>query len=104
MKHKHAIVGDVRGLGLIQGIEFVKDREMKEHFDSSLGVNAMLPNMKELRKRGVWIRGPASILPVASPLTITADETDNLTNIIDEAPGAVETRFGGLVVRPFRSY
>jgi adenosylmethionine-8-amino-7-oxononanoate aminotransferase len=92
MKAKHPIIGDTRGVGLIQGIEFVKDRETKEHFDASVGVNAMLT--EELRTRGVWIRVPAYILPIAPPLTITADETDNLTNIIDEALGAVEARLG----------
>ena len=92
MKDRHVIIGDVRGVGLIQGIEFVKDRKTKEHFDPSVGVNAMLT--EELRKRGVWIRVPAYILPLAPPLTITADETDNLTNIIDEALGAVEERLG----------
>ena len=49
---------------------------------------------EELRKRGVWIRVPAYILPLAPPLTITADETDNLTKIVDEALGAVEARLG----------
>ena len=79
-------------MGLIQGIEFVKDRETKEHFDPSVGVNAMLT--EELQKRGVWIRVPAYILHLVPPLTITADETDNLTKIIDEALGAVEARLG----------
>ena len=79
-------------MGLIQSIEFVKDRETKEHFDLSVGVNAMLT--EELRKRGVWIRIPAYILPLVPPLTITADETDNLNKIIDEALGAVEARLG----------
>jgi len=92
MKDNHPIIGDVRGVGLIQGVEFVKDRETKEHFDSSLGVNSMLT--EELRKRGVWIRVPAYILPLAPPLTITADETDTLLSVIDEALTAVENRLG----------
>ena len=92
MKDKHPIIGDVRGVGLIQGIEFVKNRQTKEHFDSSVGVNAMLT--EELRKRGVWIRVPAYILPIAPPLTITADEADTLCSVIDESLGAVERRLG----------
>ena len=68
---------------------------LKENFDPSVGVNAMLPkNQDELEIRGVWIRVPAYILPLAPPLKITADETDNLTTIIDEALGAVEARLG----------
>ena len=49
---------------------------------------------EELRKRGVWIRVPAYILPIAPPLTITADETENLTAIIDDSLSAVESRLG----------
>ena len=90
MKGKHQIIGDTRGVGLIQGIEFVKDRETKEHFDPSIGVNTMLT--EELRKRGVWIRVPAYILPIAPPLTITGDETETLLTVIDEALEAVEKR------------
>ena len=32
LKEKHSIIGDVRGLGLLCGLEIVKDRETKEYF------------------------------------------------------------------------
>lgn len=83
MKAKHQMVGDVRGVGLIQGIEFVADRETKRHFDPSLHVNAKLT--AKLIERGIWIRVPAYIIPIAPPLTITADQLDELCDAIDES-------------------
>tara|TARA_Y100001970_G_scaffold76747_3_gene97490 strand:- start:8840 stop:10219 length:1380 start_codon:yes stop_codon:yes gene_type:complete len=90
MKEKYKIIGDVRGVGLIQGIEFVEDRDSKKHFDSSVGLNKLLTD--ELRKRGVWIRVPAFILPIAPPLTINADQTEELCSIIDESIAVVNKK------------
>ena len=92
MKEKHPMVGDVRGAGLIQGIEFVADRKTKQHFDPKLRVNARLT--EKLIARGVWIRVPAYIVPIAPPLIITADETDELATAIDESLGEVERELG----------
>jgi adenosylmethionine-8-amino-7-oxononanoate aminotransferase len=89
MKAKHPIIGDVRGVGLIQGIEFVKDRSTREHFDPKVRLNARLT--AGLSKRKVWIRVPAYILPIAPPLVITADELDQLASAIDESITEVES-------------
>ncbi|MBM3959019.1 MAG: aspartate aminotransferase family protein [SAR202 cluster bacterium] len=88
MKEKHPIIGDVRGTGLIQGIEFVKDRATKEHFDPKVKLNARLT--AALSKRKVWIRVPAFILPIAPPLVISSDELDQLATAIDESITEVE--------------
>ena len=88
MKEKHPIIGDVRGAGLIQGLELVKDRKTKEHFDARVGVNSRLT--AALKKRGVWLRVPAYILPFAPPLVITADEIEELANAADESLTEVE--------------
>lgn len=88
IRDKHPIIGDIRGTGLIQGIEFVKDRETKEHFDPKVGLNTRLT--EKLIERGVWIRVPAYILPIAPPLVINSDETDELVDAIDESITEVE--------------
>ncbi|MCH8223182.1 MAG: aspartate aminotransferase family protein [Chloroflexi bacterium] len=92
MKDRHPIVGDARGVGLIQGLELVKDRDTKEHFDPSVKVNARLT--EKLTARGIWIRVPAFIMPLAPPLIITADEILEMTTAVDEALTEVEAELG----------
>ncbi|MCH2127897.1 MAG: aspartate aminotransferase family protein [Pirellulaceae bacterium] len=92
MQEQHPIVGDARGTGLIQGLEIVRDRETKEHFDPDMGVNVRLT--QALRDRGVWIRMPPYILPLAPPLIITADELDALCDAVDESLSEVEQQLG----------
>lgn len=88
MKEKHPIIGDARGAGLIQGLEIVKDRKTKEHFDAKVGVNSRMT--AALKKRGIWLRVPAYIVPLAPPLTITADELEHLADAVDESLSEVE--------------
>ena len=89
---RHPIVGDARGTGLLQGLELVRDRQSKEHFPPEAGLSARLT--KSLRKRGVWLRAPAFILPIAPPLVVSADEIDQLCDAVDGALGEVERSLG----------
>ena len=72
----------------MQGLEIVKDRETKEHFNPSLQLNQILT--EKLKKRGIWIRVPAFILPLAPPLVSTEDQIDHLCNAVDESIGELE--------------
>ena len=78
--------------GLIQGIEFVKDRDTKEHFGPEVDWGPRIT--QALVDRGVWIRVGAYILPVAPPLMISADEIDALCTAIDESITEVESAVG----------
>ena len=92
MKSRHKMIGDVRGMGLIQGIEIVEDRESKARFDASAGVNGLLT--AALRERGVWIRVPAFIIPISPPLTITSDELSHLCDMVEESIVEVSASIG----------
>ena len=92
IKRDHPIIGDARGVGLIQGLEIVSNKKTKEHFSSNIGVNSMIT--EELKNRGMWIRVPAFILPISPPLIVSADEIEKITSIIDESLSTVEKKLG----------
>ena len=83
IKDKSRIIGDNRGIGLLQGLEIVKDKKTKERFEPSKYINMILT--EKLKSRGVWIRVPAYILPVAPPLTSTKDQINHICDAIDES-------------------
>ncbi len=83
MKDRHQIIGDARGMGLVQGLELVADRDTKEHYPAEAMLNTRLT--QALKDRGIWIRVPAFILPVSPPLTITSQELDDLCDIVEES-------------------
>ena len=86
----HPTVGDVRGLGLMCGIEIVKNKETKEKFgkDSQFLKRASeLVNEKGMLTR-VW-----DTLHLAPPFVITTDEIDRMVAITDEALTQAENEF-----------
>ncbi|MEM2111773.1 MAG: aminotransferase class III-fold pyridoxal phosphate-dependent enzyme [Candidatus Bathyarchaeia archaeon] len=88
------IIGDVRGKGLLVGIELVKNRETKEPFAFEQQVGAKIA--KVALQKGVKIFGTryfdymGDILSIAPPLIITKDQIDTLINVIDQSIAQVE--------------
>ena len=88
LQEKYESIGDVRGMGLMQGIEFVKDRKTKEPHPQ-----AVLKVFEETRKRGVLIgKGGlyGNVIRIGPPLIATKDHIDELTSALDEGLAAVE--------------
>jgi alanine-glyoxylate transaminase/(R)-3-amino-2-methylpropionate-pyruvate transaminase len=87
LKAKHRIIGDVRGRGLMLGIEFVKDRATKE--PNKEGCAQAVENARELGlllgKGGLW----GQTIRFAPPMNITKADADFLLAVLDEAIGAV---------------
>lgn len=86
----HPTVGDVRGLGLICGLEIVKDGATKEKFsESGEELKALADNLHD---RGLLTRA-ASVISLSPPLCISADEVDRIIDILDGAIGDMEDKF-----------
>jgi len=89
------IVGDVRGLGLLAGIELVQDRTTKQPFPVELRVAARV-GAATLERGLVSYPGSGSAdgsagdhLLYAPPLTITRDQVDELVIALDQSLTAV---------------
>ncbi len=82
LKEKHTIIGDVRGLGLLCGLEIVKDRETKEYFPADAELGARLT--QGFAESGVLLRG-GDAMNVAPPLCVTAGEIDDIITAMDKA-------------------
>lgn len=85
---KHAAIGEVRGLGLFQGVELVADRASKEPLAEAT-VHAV---MAAASAEGVLVSATGRALPnmnntltVAPPLIATSDEIDRIVETIDLA-------------------
>ena len=79
------IVGEVRGVGMLAGIEFVADREKKTRFEPGLKVGARIS--KAARDRGLIARAMphGDILGFAPPLVTTRAEVDEIVDIAEKA-------------------
>ena len=81
LQNKHPLVGDVRGKGLMIGVELVRDRQTKERAPDAR--NALVQAMF---RRGVLILGAGrNACRLAPPLVFTKAQADSLLRVMDEA-------------------
>jgi adenosylmethionine-8-amino-7-oxononanoate aminotransferase len=86
----HEIVGDVRGLGLVAGVELVRDQVTKEQFDVSVGAarRVWLAALEE----GVIVRPlGGDVLAMSPPFVISNEQIDRIVMVLDKAIASVET-------------
>jgi len=96
----HPTLGDVRGMGLMRGLEFVADKKTKAPLDPDLHFSIQLA--EETLKRGLGIqfssgceRGRAGDMIYLGPaFIITETQIDDLIAILDEALTEVEKKNG----------
>ncbi len=83
---KHKLVGDVRGRGLMVGVELVKDKQTKEYAADERD------RVVELAfERGVLFLGCGpSTVRISPSLVVTKDEADVAVNVLEECISIVE--------------
>jgi 2,2-dialkylglycine decarboxylase (pyruvate) len=85
LQERHDVVGDVRGRGLLQGIELVLDRETKEPADE-LGHRVTEACLRRgLHLNIVQLPGMGGVFRMAPPLTIDEHDLELGLKILDEA-------------------
>ncbi len=83
---KHRIVGDVRGRGLMIGVEIVKDQTTREH-----GASERDRIVQQVFERGILFLGCGpSTIRIAPPLIVSRDEADIAIDALEESIAIVE--------------
>jgi alanine-glyoxylate transaminase/(R)-3-amino-2-methylpropionate-pyruvate transaminase len=83
LAQKHSLIGDIRGLGLMLGVELVKDRATKAPARDECA--AVFEKCKDLGlligKGGLW----GNTLRIKPPMCITADDAEFMIEALDRA-------------------
>jgi 4-aminobutyrate--pyruvate transaminase len=72
----HPLVGEVRGIGLIAGLELVRDKASKASFDPKQGVGPLFA--ARAQENGLIVRAMGDTIALCPPLIITAEEVDEM--------------------------
>ena len=98
LQARHPIVGDVRGLGLMVGLEFVADRKTRAPFPPEREIARAIA-VEALERGLVSYPGTGSVdgvmgdhMKFTPPLILSREQADELVTMLDAAIGAVEAR------------
>jgi 4-aminobutyrate--pyruvate transaminase len=90
----HPLVGEVRGIGLIAGVEIVADKAAKTPFDPKLGIGGHVARFAQ--EHGLIVRAMGDSIGFSPPLIITSAELDDLVarfgKALDDTVGFVTER------------
>ena len=88
LQEKYPLIGDVRGMGLLQALELVTDRKTKE--PAPAATNSL---MEEARKRGLLVgKGGmfGNCIRMSPPLNISKADVDEAIRLLDGSFAAVK--------------
>lgn len=86
LKDKYPLIGDVRGIGLLWGIELVKNRQTKER-----AVTEAQAILYHCLAHGLSFKvSQGNVIQLSPPLIITREELKNALKVLDEAIASVQ--------------
>ena len=81
LKIKHSIIGDIRGIGLLWGVELVKNKKTKEK-----AIDEAEQVMYECLKQGLSFKvSKGNVIQLSPALTISREELNIALNILDKS-------------------
>jgi 4-aminobutyrate aminotransferase / (S)-3-amino-2-methylpropionate transaminase / 5-aminovalerate transaminase len=90
LQEKYQFIGDVRGRGLMIGVEMVADRTTKVPLDKTI-TRALF---HEALERGLITMSYSHVIRINPPLVITEDEAMRGIDILDQSFAAISRQFG----------
>ena len=82
---KYGVIGDVRGKGLLQGIEFVRDPATKAPFPAETAFGVRVG--RRALANGLLCRFDPNWLAFGPPLVVTAEQIDEMLELLDRSMG-----------------
>jgi hypothetical protein len=80
---KHPVIGDIRGKGLFQGIEFVRDRATRERFSAEAAIGIRIG--KRALELGLLCRFDPHWIALGPPLVVTPEQVDEILAVLDRS-------------------
>jgi len=98
LAEKHSSIGEVRGRGLMQGIEFVQDKETREPFPPEIQFASQIK--ETLMQNGMIVEASTGcdkgvrgdMIMISPPFIVTNQEIDKIVEILDKVIKEVELR------------
>lgn len=83
LMHKYDVIGDVRGRGLFQAVEFVRNRATKERFAAETPLGTLVG--KRALANGLLCRFDPHWIAFGPPLVVTAEQIDEMVAVLERS-------------------
>ena len=87
LAEKYGIIGDIRGKGLFQAIEFVRDTSTKEQFPADVAFGIRVG--KRALQNGLLCRFDPHWIAFGPSLITTAEQIDEMVAVLDQSIGEI---------------